>query len=194
MTAARSKQLLRQRQMTARLAQDASLDDGVDSEALLDGTAARADDARRALATLRDDDRNVIELCVMGELSPSTVAMLLGQRSSTVRSRLARARRRLADAYTRVSDPDTRCPILVTVRRRRTTLNMASSLHDQPTSASRCAPATEPGCGRRYATPLIARRWQVVLAPQEPSLCMAGGGRAGRQSRQRWWAWLLQHL
>jgi RNA polymerase sigma-70 factor (ECF subfamily) len=92
----------------SRLAQDASLDDGVDSEALLDGTAARADDARRALATLRDDDRNVIELCVMGELSPSTVAMLLGQRSSTVRSRLARARRRLADAYTRVSDPDTR--------------------------------------------------------------------------------------
>jgi DNA-directed RNA polymerase specialized sigma24 family protein len=57
---------------------------------------------------LRDDDRNVIELCVMGELPPSTVAMLLGQRSSTVRSRLARARRRLADAYTRVSDPDTR--------------------------------------------------------------------------------------
>lgn len=106
LTAARSKQLVRQRRTTEQLGRDPTLDSGGGGEPPVEQTAARAERARRALATLREDDRRVIDLCVMGELTPSAVAALLGQRPSTVRSRLARARRRLADAYKRVSETE----------------------------------------------------------------------------------------
>ncbi len=55
--------------------------------------------ARRALESLGDEDRRVLELCVLAELTPAEVAPMLGQPASTVRSRLTRARRRLATAY-----------------------------------------------------------------------------------------------
>lgn len=55
--------------------------------------------ARRALAALNEADQAVIELCLLGELTPTEAAPVLGQQASTVRSRLTRARRRLADAY-----------------------------------------------------------------------------------------------
>jgi len=59
--------------------------------------------ARRALASLSEADQAVLELCLLGELTPTEAAPVLGQPASTVRSRLTRARRRLADAYADLS-------------------------------------------------------------------------------------------
>jgi RNA polymerase sigma factor (sigma-70 family) len=51
--------------------------------------------ALSAIRQLADPDREVIELCVIGSLTPSQAAAVLDQPASTVRSRLTRARRRL---------------------------------------------------------------------------------------------------
>jgi RNA polymerase sigma-70 factor (ECF subfamily) len=51
--------------------------------------------ALTAIRQLADPDREVIELCVIGSLTPSQAAFVLDQPASTVRSRLTRARRRL---------------------------------------------------------------------------------------------------
>ena len=48
-----------------------------------------------ATRQLPDADREVIELCVIGSLTPKQAAAALGQPAPTVRSRLTRARRRL---------------------------------------------------------------------------------------------------
>ena len=61
--------------------------------------------ARTALESLSQDDQAVLELCLLGELSPTQASPVLGQPPSTVRSRLTRARRRLAAAY-RGLDPE----------------------------------------------------------------------------------------
>jgi RNA polymerase sigma-70 factor (ECF subfamily) len=58
--------------------------------------------AYAALGQLAENDRLVIQLCVLESLSPSQAAAALGQRPATVRSRLTRARRRLAAAYARL--------------------------------------------------------------------------------------------
>ncbi|MGB9372905.1 MAG: sigma-70 family RNA polymerase sigma factor [Jiangellales bacterium] len=50
-----------------------------------------------ALRLLSSSDREVIELCVIGSLTPSQAAAVLQEPPSTVRSRLTRARRRLRD-------------------------------------------------------------------------------------------------
>jgi RNA polymerase sigma-70 factor (ECF subfamily) len=57
--------------------------------------------ARAALASLSLDDQEVLTLCLLGGLTPTDAALALGQRPSSVRSRLTRARRRLATAYER---------------------------------------------------------------------------------------------
>ena len=57
--------------------------------------------ARAALASLSVDDQEVLLLCVLEGLTPTDAALALGQRPSSVRSRLTRARRRLAAAYER---------------------------------------------------------------------------------------------
>ena len=57
--------------------------------------------ARAALASLSVDDQEVLLLCVLEGLTPTDAALALGQRPSSVRSRLTRARRRLATAYER---------------------------------------------------------------------------------------------
>jgi RNA polymerase sigma factor (sigma-70 family) len=57
--------------------------------------------ARAALASLSLADQEVLLLCVLEGLTPTDAAMALGQRPSSVRSRLTRARRRLAAAYER---------------------------------------------------------------------------------------------
>lgn len=51
--------------------------------------------ALRATRALGQADREVIELCVIGALTPAQAATTLDQPASTVRSRLTRARRRL---------------------------------------------------------------------------------------------------
>lgn len=51
--------------------------------------------ALTATRQLPDADREVIELCVIGSLTPKQAAAALGQPAPTVRSRLTRARRRL---------------------------------------------------------------------------------------------------
>ncbi len=48
------------------------------------------------------DDREVIELCVIGSLTPKQAAAALGQPAPTVRSRLTRARRRLRALTTQI--------------------------------------------------------------------------------------------
>ena len=53
--------------------------------------------ALTAVGQLTASDRDVIELCVIGGLTPSQAAVVLAQSGSTVRSRLTRARRRLRD-------------------------------------------------------------------------------------------------
>jgi RNA polymerase sigma-70 factor (ECF subfamily) len=55
--------------------------------------------ARTALESLSEEDRAVLEMCLLGELTPTQASPVLGQAPSTVRSRLTRARRRLASAY-----------------------------------------------------------------------------------------------
>lgn len=55
--------------------------------------------ARRALESLGDEDREVLEMCVLAEITPSAASPILGQQPSTVRSRLTRARRRLSAAF-----------------------------------------------------------------------------------------------
>jgi RNA polymerase sigma-70 factor (ECF subfamily) len=57
--------------------------------------------AHAALASLSLDDQEVLLLCVLEGLTPTDAALALGQRPSSVRSRLTRARRRLANAYER---------------------------------------------------------------------------------------------
>ena len=57
--------------------------------------------ARAALASLSLADQEVLLLCVLEGLTPTDAATALGQRPSSVRSRLTRARRRLATAYER---------------------------------------------------------------------------------------------
>jgi RNA polymerase sigma-70 factor (ECF subfamily) len=57
--------------------------------------------AHAALASLSLDDQEVLLLCVLEGLPPTAAATALGQRPSSVRSRLTRARRRLASAYER---------------------------------------------------------------------------------------------
>lgn len=54
-----------------------------------------AADVWRALARLSDEDREVLLLAGWEELSPAQIAVVLGVRSVTARSRLHRARRRL---------------------------------------------------------------------------------------------------
>lgn len=61
--------------------------------------------ARVALESLSDSDQEVIALCVLEGMSPAEVAPVLGQRASTVRSRLTRARRRLGVAFDRTELP-----------------------------------------------------------------------------------------
>lgn len=51
--------------------------------------------ALAALGDLPAADRDVLELCVIGGMSPRQAAVVLDQPASTVRSRLTRARRRL---------------------------------------------------------------------------------------------------
>jgi len=65
-----------------------------------DEALTRGRRARRALDALGEQDRVVLDLCLVGELTPSQAAVVLGMPASTVRSRLTRARRRLATAYT----------------------------------------------------------------------------------------------
>jgi RNA polymerase sigma factor (sigma-70 family) len=52
---------------------------------------------RRALASLRTPDRDVLVLCVVGELPMEAAAAALGVPVGTVKSRLSRAKRRLAE-------------------------------------------------------------------------------------------------
>ncbi|WP_260981029.1 RNA polymerase sigma factor [Curtobacterium pusillum] len=52
---------------------------------------------RRALAALRPSDREVLVLCVVGELPMQAAAAAMGVPVGTVKSRLSRAKRRLAD-------------------------------------------------------------------------------------------------
>jgi RNA polymerase sigma factor (sigma-70 family) len=65
----------------------------------------RLDSARRmrllaaALATLDDDDRDLILLVVAEDLTPTQVAVAMGIPAGTVRSRLSRSRARLRAAY-----------------------------------------------------------------------------------------------
>ena len=61
--------------------------------------AAALPHARVALASLSIEDQEVLLLCVVEGLTPTDAALALGQRASSVRSRLTRARRRLAAAY-----------------------------------------------------------------------------------------------
>lgn len=53
------------------------------------------DAALAAIRQLGDADREVIELCVIGSLTPQQAAAVLSQPAPTVRSRLSRARHRL---------------------------------------------------------------------------------------------------
>lgn len=71
------------------------------AQALVDGDADQraVRQARRALRMLSEPDQTVIELCVLGDLTPSQAGIVLGQRPSSVRSRLTRATRRLRAAY-----------------------------------------------------------------------------------------------
>jgi len=74
-----------------------------------DELVGRIDDTERlrlvraAIADLRRPDREVIELCVWGELDYAAAAEVLGVPVGTVRSRLARARRKLAAARVEVA-------------------------------------------------------------------------------------------
>ena len=69
-----------------------------------DEVAGRLDDERamravhRALAALRDDDRAVVDLVLLGGLPYAEAAAALGVPVGTVRSRLSRAKSRLKDA------------------------------------------------------------------------------------------------
>ncbi|HEX4724347.1 MAG TPA: RNA polymerase sigma factor [Pseudonocardiaceae bacterium] len=83
----------------------AALDRLPKAEAVPDFAAelvGRIDDAerirvvRQALATLRQQDREVLALCVWAELDYAAAAQALGIPVGTVRSRLARARKKLA--------------------------------------------------------------------------------------------------
>jgi RNA polymerase sigma-70 factor (ECF subfamily) len=65
-------------------------------------------EVRRALAALRPSDREVLVLCVVGELPMQAAAAALGLPVGTVKSRLSRAKRRLADrlgAHLAATDP-----------------------------------------------------------------------------------------
>jgi RNA polymerase sigma factor (sigma-70 family) len=87
---------LRERSAIARLA---APDESPD---FADDVIGRLDDARRmaalrrALASLRRDELEVLALCVWSGLSYSETAQALGVPIGTVRSRLSRARRKLA--------------------------------------------------------------------------------------------------
>lgn len=62
-------------------------------------------DVQRALATLSDDDREILQLTVWEELAPQEIATLLGLTPVAVRSRLRRARIRLREALDRGGRP-----------------------------------------------------------------------------------------
>jgi RNA polymerase sigma-70 factor (ECF subfamily) len=77
-----------------------------DAFAEVDEGAGRSD-VRRALAALRPADREVLLLCVVGELPMEAAAAALGVPVGTVKSRLSRAKRRLAERLGRSAhDPD----------------------------------------------------------------------------------------
>jgi RNA polymerase sigma factor (sigma-70 family) len=61
-------------------------------------------DVRRALAKLRETDREVLTLTVWEELEPSEIATLTNVSQGAVRVRLHRARRRLANLLGRSSE------------------------------------------------------------------------------------------
>lgn len=88
--------------LTGRLAHHSPLGDDPIADLIdtLDDDAALPH-AHTALASLSPADQEVLTLCVLEGLTPTDVALALGQRPSSVRSRLTRARRRLTTAYER---------------------------------------------------------------------------------------------
>jgi RNA polymerase sigma factor (sigma-70 family) len=88
--------------LTERLAHRSPLPDDSIAELIdtLDDAAALPH-AHTALASLSLEDQEVLTLCLLEGLTPTDAALALGQRPSSVRSRLTRARRRLTTAYER---------------------------------------------------------------------------------------------
>ncbi len=93
----------RDQRLLGRVEAGAGEPDPADTVAEQDEAAILTAAARRALVSLSVDDQAVLELCLLGELTPTEASHVLGQPASTVRSRLTRARRRLAAAYDRMS-------------------------------------------------------------------------------------------
>jgi len=89
----------RDARLTTRVVPDGDVPDLADEVADRDEAELRGRQARAALSSLGAEDRAVLELCLVGELTPRQAAEVLGMGASTVRSRLTRARRRLAAAY-----------------------------------------------------------------------------------------------
>lgn len=71
------------------------------------GPDQRVDDVRVALATLADDDREILRLAFWEELTPREIATVLAIPDATARTRLHRARNRLRDA---LEDPSPQAP------------------------------------------------------------------------------------
>ena len=90
----------RDSRLVTRVVPAGDVPDPADEVADRDEALARGWLARQALDSLGAEDQAALELCLIGELTPSQAAIVLGMRASTVRSRLTRARRRLAAAYT----------------------------------------------------------------------------------------------
>jgi RNA polymerase sigma-70 factor (ECF subfamily) len=86
----------RHRIALAKLPPQANVDDP--SDAVLDGLDASGRDSklRRAFGRLSKNDRDVLTLCVVSELSLAQAAETLGVPVGTVKSRLSRAKERLA--------------------------------------------------------------------------------------------------
>lgn len=81
----------RARKALARVPADSIEPDPTD--AVDDDAAARAQlkVVKRVLDGLRPEDRDIIQLCVLQDITPQAVADLTGQRPSTIRSQLSRA-------------------------------------------------------------------------------------------------------
>ena len=98
----RARSISRHRAALARLPRDSGLapsqvEDPADEIARRIDDGARLTAVRHAFAQLRDGDREVLLLCVWGELDYASAAVALGVPVGTVRSRLSRARSRLSD-------------------------------------------------------------------------------------------------